>query len=109
MTFINHYEILEIEANADLSAIKSAFNKLAMRYHPDRNLGDPIAEAMMKKLNQALRTLSDSKLRKSTMKPYLKTNPTLRQNLIEQRQPAITQNRCKQKICTKRLLHLQKP
>ena len=75
MTFINHYEILEIEANADLSAIKSAFNKLAMRYHPDRNLGDPIAEAMMKKLNQALRTLSDSKLRKEHDETLLKNKP----------------------------------
>ncbi len=75
MTFINHYEILEIEANADLSAIKSAFNKLAMRYHPDRNLGDPIAEAMMKKLNQALRTLSDSKLRKEHDETLFKNKP----------------------------------
>ena len=75
MTFINHYEILEIEANADLSAIKSAFNKLAMRYHPDRNLGDPIAEAMMKKLNQALRTLSDSKLRKDYDETLFKNKP----------------------------------
>ncbi len=75
MTFINHYEILEIEANADLSAIKSAFNKLAMRYHPDRNLGDPIAEAMMKKLNQALRTLSDTKLRKDHDEYLFKNKP----------------------------------
>jgi len=29
MTFINHYEILEIEANADLSAIKSATEKVS--------------------------------------------------------------------------------
>ena len=75
MTFINHYEILEIEANADLSAIKSAFNKLAMRYHPDRNLGDPIAEAMMKKLNQALRILSDTALRKDHDEYLFKNKP----------------------------------
>ena len=75
MTFINHYEILEIEANADLSAIKSAFNKLAMRFHPDRNLGDPIAEAMMKKLNQALRILSDTALRKDHDEYLFKNKP----------------------------------
>ncbi len=75
MTFINHYEILEIEANADLLAIKSAFNKLAMRYHPDRNLGDPIAEEMMKKLNQALRTLLDTKLRKDHDEYLFKNKP----------------------------------
>ena len=75
MTFINHYEILEIEANADLSAIKSAFNKLSMQYHPDRNLGDPVAEAMMKKLNQAFRILSDSKLRKEYDETLFKNKP----------------------------------
>lgn len=75
MTIINHYEILNIEANADLSSIKSAFNKLAMKYHPDRNLGDPVAEAMMKKLNQALRTLSDLKLRKEHDEYLFKNKP----------------------------------
>ncbi len=75
MTFINHYEILEIEADADLSVIKSAFNKLAMKYHPDRNPGDAVAEAMMKSLNQALRILSDSKLRKEHDETLLKNKP----------------------------------
>ena len=75
MTFINHYETLNIEPNADLSAIKSSFNKLAMKYHPDRNLGDPVSEAMMINLNQALRILSDQRLRKEHDETLLKNKP----------------------------------
>lgn len=62
--FLNYYEILGIKPGADLASIKLAFNKLARLYHPDKNPGDPVAEEIMKNLNQALRTLSDYRLRK---------------------------------------------
>ena len=65
MPLINYYEILEIEQTSDASLIRAAFNKLAMKYHPDRNIGDSSAEVMMKMLNEAIAVLSRPRLRKA--------------------------------------------
>jgi curved DNA-binding protein CbpA len=35
-----YYETLEVDRNADDSKLKTAFRKLAMKWHPDRNPGD---------------------------------------------------------------------
>jgi formylglycine-generating enzyme required for sulfatase activity/Flp pilus assembly protein TadD len=64
MAHINHYEVLQIEQTSDLASIRNAFKKLAMKYHPDRNIGDASAEIMMKKLNEAMEVLSDPRSRK---------------------------------------------
>ena len=40
-----YYETLEVERNADDTKLKSAFRKLAMKWHPDRNPGDVIFHA----------------------------------------------------------------
>lgn len=65
MLSINYYEILEIEQTSDPAVIRAAFNKLAMKYHPDRNIGDASAEVMMKTLNEAIAVLSRPRLRKA--------------------------------------------
>ena len=65
MPSINYYEILEIEQTSDPAVIRAAFNKLAMKYHPDRNIGDASAEVMMKLLNEAIAVLSRPRLRKA--------------------------------------------
>ena len=65
MPVINYYKILEIEQTSDSTIIRTAFNKLAMQYHPDRNIGDPSAEVMMKTLNEAIAVLSQPRLRKA--------------------------------------------
>ena len=65
MPLINYYKILEIEQTSDPTIIRAAFNKLAMQYHPDRNIGDPSAEVMMKTLNEAIAVLSQPRLRKA--------------------------------------------
>ena len=44
----DYYEVLGIDKNADASAIKKAYRKLAKKYHPDTNAGDPKAEQMFK-------------------------------------------------------------
>jgi molecular chaperone DnaJ len=36
-----YYESLEVERTTDDAGLKSAFRKLAMKWHPDKNQGDP--------------------------------------------------------------------
>ena len=55
----DYYEVLGVARGADLAAIKSAYRKLAMKYHPDQNPGDATAEERFKELNEAYAVLSD--------------------------------------------------
>lgn len=57
------YATLEVERGADAAAIKSAFRKAAMKYHPDRNQGDAAAEQKFKEVNEAYECLSDPQKR----------------------------------------------
>jgi len=56
----DYYEILGVDRNADLSTIKSAYRKLALKYHPDRNPNDKQAEEKFKEATEAYEVLSDS-------------------------------------------------
>jgi molecular chaperone DnaJ len=58
-----YYEVLGVERGADGAAIKSAFRKRAMQYHPDRNKDDPEAEKKFKELGEAYEILSDEQKR----------------------------------------------
>ncbi|HOL63245.1 MAG: J domain-containing protein [Elusimicrobiales bacterium] len=60
----DYYKILGVERTATESDIKSAYRKLAMKYHPDRNPGNKEAEAKFKEINEAYEVLSDSQKRK---------------------------------------------
>jgi molecular chaperone DnaJ len=55
----DYYELLGVTRTATPQEIKSAYRKLAMKYHPDRNPGDKEAEAMFKRVQEAYDTLSD--------------------------------------------------
>src|ERR1700733_11221743 len=54
-----YYETLEVERNADDSKLKSAFRKLAMKWHPDKNPGDASSEVRFKEINEAYEVLKD--------------------------------------------------
>lgn len=58
-----YYDILGVSRDADDSAVKSAFRKCAMKYHPDRNRDDPEAEQKFKEVNEAYEILSDGQKR----------------------------------------------
>ena len=59
----DYYETLGVERGVDEKALKSAFRKKAMQYHPDRNPGDAAAEAKLKELNEAYEVLKDPQKR----------------------------------------------
>jgi molecular chaperone DnaJ len=54
-----YYETLSVDRSANDGAIKSAFRKQAMQFHPDRNPGDKDAERRFKELNEAYEVLKD--------------------------------------------------
>ncbi len=60
----NLYEILGVSKTASAAEIKKAYKKLARKYHPDLNKGDPKAEERFKEINQAFDVLGDEEKRK---------------------------------------------
>lgn len=59
----DYYEILGIDRSSSGEVIKSAYRKLAMKYHPDRNPGDQQAEDHFKEAAEAYSILSDQEKR----------------------------------------------
>ena len=54
-----YYEVLEVERTVGDGELKSAFRKLAMKWHPDRNPGDKTCDARFKEINEAYEVLKD--------------------------------------------------
>ncbi len=59
VTKVDYYEVLIVERTASDQELKSAYRKLAMQYHPDRNPDDPKAEEKFKQASEAYQVLSD--------------------------------------------------
>ena len=59
----DYYELLGVPRKASAKDIRTAFRKLARKYHPDLNPGDKAAEEKFKQLQEAYDVLSDSKKR----------------------------------------------
>lgn len=64
MEYKDYYKILGIDKNATADQIKSAYRKLAMKYHPDKTKGDKAAEEKFKEINEANEVLSNAENRK---------------------------------------------
>jgi curved DNA-binding protein len=64
MDFIDYYKILGLDKNASDSDIKSAYRKLARKFHPDLNPNDKEAHKKFQQINEANEVLSDPDKRK---------------------------------------------
>jgi molecular chaperone DnaJ len=59
----DYYEVLGVERTCDEQTLKSAYRKLALKYHPDRNPGSHEAEEKFKEAAEAYGVLSDGQKR----------------------------------------------
>ncbi|MBB5339721.1 molecular chaperone DnaJ [Tunturibacter gelidoferens] len=59
VTKVDYYEVLSVSRDASDQELKTAYRKLAMQYHPDRNPNDPSAEEKFKECGEAYSVLSD--------------------------------------------------
>lgn len=63
LKYKDYYTLLGVSRGAGADEIKSAYRKLAMKYHPDKNPGNKEAENKFKEINEAYEVLSDPKKR----------------------------------------------
>jgi len=61
----DYYEVLGVNKNSSSDQIKSAYRKLAVKHHPDKNKGDKAAEEKFKEASEAYHVLSNSERKQS--------------------------------------------
>ena len=63
MSKADYYQLLGVSRDADSDALKKAYRKLAVKYHPDKNPDNPEAEAKFKEVQAAYETIGDASQR----------------------------------------------
>ncbi|OMJ82533.1 hypothetical protein SteCoe_16763 [Stentor coeruleus] len=64
MSLKNHYQVLSVHPNSTDRELKIAYHKLALKWHPDKNLSNKVhAEEQFKNINKAYSTLSNPEKR----------------------------------------------
>lgn len=63
MSKADYYDLLGVDRGVDEKSLKSAFRKMAMQHHPDRNPDNPEAEKKFKQINEAYEVLKDPQKR----------------------------------------------
>ena len=61
MTKRDYYDVLSVQKNSSPEQIKAAYRKLAVKHHPDKNLGDKSSEEKFKEASEAYHVLSDKR------------------------------------------------
>ncbi len=61
---VNYYKLLSVPRSASAEDLKKAWRREALRFHPDQNPDDPVAEERFKRLNEAYNTLIDPSRRR---------------------------------------------
>ena len=82
----NYYEILEINKTASSEEIKTAYRRLAKKYHPDLNPGKPYASSKFMELDEAYDTLKDPTLKKRYDRTLSDSDFSHNQNKQQQQQ-----------------------
>jgi molecular chaperone DnaJ len=58
-----YYEMLEVSKESTLEEVRTAYRRLALKYHPDKNPGDKVAEDRFKQISEAYQVLADQEKR----------------------------------------------
>ena len=66
----DYYDVLGVSKNASPEDLKSAYRKLAVKYHPDKNPGDTKAEDKFKEASEAYECFLINQKKKTLHKPH---------------------------------------